>query len=100
MDIKDPSKLKRNAGKAASLLKALAHEERLMILCQLVNHELSVGQLAEESKLSQSAFSQHLAILREQGLVKTRKQSQTVYYRLANKHAAKLLETLHSIYCA
>lgn len=96
---KDINKLKRNAKKAASLLKALAHDERLTILCQLVNNELSVSELLANSGLSQSAFSQHLAVLRKESLVKTRKEAQTVYYSLADKKSLRILEVLHSIYC-
>jgi DNA-binding transcriptional ArsR family regulator len=87
------------AGEAARLLKALSHEARLMVLCQLVDGEQSAGALGEMSGLSQSALSQHLARLREEGLVETRRESQTIHYRLANPNAARVLETLAAIYC-
>ncbi len=95
----DIKQIKKNAPKAAKLLKALANSERLLILCQLLSGEQSVGELWERSELSQSAFSQHLAILRRDGLVTTRKESQTVYYSLANDQGIRILETLHKIYC-
>ena len=91
--------LERNAAQAAQLLKALAHKERLMILCHLLNGEQSVGELAQKSQLSQSAFSQHLAILRRDELVQTRKEAQTVYYALANDHSVQILKILQKIYC-
>lgn len=100
MNIKtDITKLKRNAKKAVLLLKSLAHNERLLILCQLVDKELSVGELVKNSNLSQSAFSQHLAVLRKEGLVKTRKEAQTIYYSLANEKAITILEVLQKLYC-
>jgi len=87
------------AGEATRLLKALGHEARLMVLCQLVDGEHSAGALQEMSGLSQSALSQHLARLREEGLVETRREAQTIYYRLADPNAARVLETLAAIYC-
>ena len=95
----DIKKLKRNAKNATALLKALAHEARLMILCQLVDNELCVGDLLKSTDLSQSAFSQHLSVLRKDGLVKTRKEAQTVYYSLSDDKALQVLEVLHKIYC-
>lgn len=91
--------MSRQAGDAAQLLKLLAHEQRLRVLCLLVGGELSVGQLNERIDLSQSALSQHLAKLREQGLVATRREAQTIYYRLSSGPAAEIIETLHAIYC-
>lgn len=87
------------AAEAAALLKALSHEARLMVLCQLVDGEHAVGALQENSGLSQSALSQHLARLREEGLVATRREAQTIYYRLADPKAARVLQTLADIYC-
>ena len=94
-----PADFEARAGEAAALLKALAHEARLMVLCQLVAGEQSVGALQEGSGLSQSALSQHLARLREEGLVATRREAQTIYYRLAEPKVARLLDTLAQIYC-
>jgi DNA-binding transcriptional ArsR family regulator len=90
----------RNATDAVRLLKSLANESRLMVMCVLAEGEISVGNLNERIDLSQSALSQHLAILREQGLVKTRRESQTIYYSLAETPAISLIETLHEIFCS
>jgi DNA-binding transcriptional ArsR family regulator len=89
----------KNAEQAAEWLKTIAHPDRLFILCQLVDSELCVGDLLKNSRLSQSAFSQHLALLRNKEMVKTRKESQTVYYSLADDHVAELIETLHNVFC-
>ncbi len=91
--------MQEHAQAAASLLKALANENRLMILCTLINGELSVGELNTRVPLSQSALSQHLASLREAGLVATRKEAQTVYYSLQGDEAQKIIAVLQSIYC-
>jgi ArsR family transcriptional regulator, virulence genes transcriptional regulator len=94
-----PAAFAAKAGEAAALLKALAHEARLMVLCQLTEGEHSAGSLQDGSGLSQSALSQHLARLREEGLVATRRDAQTIYYRLADAKAERVLNTLASIYC-
>ena len=91
--------MQKNATDAVSLLKGLANESRLMIMCVLSEGEVSVGQLNQRIKLSQSALSQHLAVLREQGLVKTRRESQTIYYRLEESAALNIIELLHDVYC-
>jgi DNA-binding transcriptional ArsR family regulator len=91
--------MQRNATDAVNLLKGLANESRLMIMCVLSEGEFSVGQLNQRIKLSQSALSQHLAVLREQGLVNTRRESQTIYYRLADSAAMSVIELLHDVYC-
>lgn len=93
-------KLRTNSRKAVNLLKALAHQERLLILCQLANGEQNVGSLLQASKLSQSAFSQHLAVLRRHKLVTIRKASQTVYYSLANSNSLKIIQVLHELFCS
>ncbi len=90
---------RNQADKAAALLKALAHPVRLLILCQLIEAEKTAGDLWQNSDLSQSAFSQHLAILRKDNLVKTRKKAQTVFYSLANKQSIQILELMHKLYC-
>lgn len=88
------------AGEAVSLLKAMANQSRLLILCYLAEGgEMSVGELVERVGLSQSALSQHLAKLREEGLVTTRKQAQTVYYRVCDPKAGQLLALLHDLFC-
>src|SRR5690606_41670967 len=90
----------RQAGEAAGLLKVLANECRLLILCHLAESgELSVGALAGRVGISQSALSQHLAKLREEGLVDTRKQAQSVFYRVCDPRAEQVLALLHQIYC-
>lgn len=91
--------MKLHAQAAATLLKALANENRLMILCSLMAGEMSVTDLNACIPLSQSALSQHLAGLREAGLVTTRKESQTVFYRLEGPEAAQIITVLQSIYC-
>jgi len=96
----DLSALRRNAGAATSMLRALANERRLMILCLLIaDEELSAGELAEGVGLSQSATSQHLAKMREEGLVTFRRESQTLHYRIANPDVKRVIATLKVIYC-
>lgn len=90
----------RKAAEAAGLLKLLANESRLLILCRLAMAlEMSVNDLAEAVGLSQSALSQHLAKMREEGLLATRREAQTVFYRIADPNAARLLALLKDIYC-
>ena len=88
-----------HASDATRLLKTLANEKRLMILCLLVEGERAVGELNACVDLSQSALSQHLAVLREEGLVQTRREAQTIYYSLAPGPAAAVMDTLHRTYC-
>ncbi len=88
-----------HCGEAADVLRALGNEQRLMILCHLVPRPLSVGQLNERVTLSQSALSQHLAVLRKAGMVRTERQSQTVYYSLAPGIVTRLLGVLHDEFC-
>lgn len=95
----NPEDMKENAGKAAKLLKSLANESRLALLCTLASGEQSVGDLNAQTTLSQSSLSQHLGVLRKEGLVQTRRVSQTIYYSLADSPALKVIETLHEIYC-
>lgn len=96
----DPNQLQRRAQEASELLKALANARRLMILCQLLEGEKSVGELVRRIGLSQSALSQHLARLRRDRLVSTRRSAQTIYYAIAGAEARAVLQTLHSLYCA
>jgi ArsR family transcriptional regulator, virulence genes transcriptional regulator len=97
---KDIAQLERKAGEAAALLKLLANENRLLILCRLaISSELSVAALNDAVDLSQSALSQHLAKMRDDGLVATRRDAQTIYYRIADQNAARLLALLKDIYC-
>ena len=95
----NPREMKKNAEKAVNLLKGLANENRLMLMCVLCEGELSVGALNERIRLSQSALSQHLAVLREQGLVCTRREGQTIYYSLSESSALKVIQLLHDEFC-
>jgi ArsR family transcriptional regulator, virulence genes transcriptional regulator len=88
------------ASDAASFLRELANERRLMILCQLLEaRELSVQALADQVGLGQSALSQHLARLRARGLVRMRREGSTVYYAVADKSVGRILKTLKAIFC-
>jgi len=91
--------MSEHAADAAGLMKALGNESRLIILCMLADGERSVGELNEIIPLSQSALSQQLARLRQQGLVTTRRESQTIYYSLAEGPADQIIHVLHDIYC-
>lgn len=92
--------LEQRAGEAAQLLRLLANEKRLLILCHLIARgEMSVGALVEAVGLSQSALSQHLAKLRDDGLVAFRRQSQTIFYRVADPKAARVIELLKDLFC-
>lgn len=95
----DLQQMQEHAGEAAKLLKALANERRLQVLCLLAGGERSVGEINELLALSQSALSQHLAVLREEGLVDTRREAQTIYYSLAPGPAGAVMETLYGIFC-
>ena len=95
----DIARFEASAAEAARLLRALANERRLMILCQLADGELSVGELLPRVGLSQSALSQHLAVLREEGVVATRREAQSVRYRIADPAAVKVVTTLAEIFC-
>lgn len=88
-----------HADDAADFLKALANPHRLQILCVLGTREMAVGELNEIVPLSQSALSQHLAKLRADGLVETRRESQTIYYRLSPGPARDIIEVLHRHFC-
>ena len=97
MNIRD---FKSESTRAAAFLKAVANGNRLMILCELKAGERSVSSLEEVVPLAQSALSQHLAKLREQGLVATRREAQTIYYRLADERVGRLIDTLAELFCA
>lgn len=91
--------MRDHASAAATLMKALGNESRLMILCLLAEGERSVGEINDLVALSQSALSQQLGRLRAQGLVRTRRESQTIYYSLAPGPADRVIQLLHDIYC-
>ena len=96
----DLATFETKAGDVSSLLKAMANTRRLMVLCKLVEHgEMTVGDLARDTALSQSALSQHLAKMRDEGLVAFRRESQTLWYRIADPRTETLLATLYQLYC-
>ena len=95
----DLEKIQANAKRASILLKAMSNQHRLLILCQLVPSEKCVGELEKVVGLSQSALSQHLARLRRDELVSTRREAQTIYYSLAGEEASAVIETLYELYC-
>lgn len=95
----DLAAMEAHAGDAARLLRSLGNPHRLLVLCMLSAGELSVGALNESLPLSQSALSQHLAVLREEGLVSTRRDGQTIYYSVPAGPALAILEVLHATYC-
>lgn len=92
-------KFRERAGDAARLLRVLSNESRLMILCQLGEGEMQVGRIQALVGLSQSALSQHLAVLREQGLVATRREGTAVFYRIQDPAALKVIAVLAEIFC-
>ena len=93
------TELQGNARRAAGLLKAMSNPSRLVILCQLAEGERSVGELEEQVGLSQSGISQHLAVLRREHVVVTRRDRQTVFYSLASQDIVTLMHTLHDVFC-
>lgn len=96
MDIND---VKAKSAEAAAFLKSMANDRRLVVLCELVEGERTVGELEAVAGLSQSALSQHLAKLREAGIVKTRREAQTIHYSLANAGVKRLIGVLYDLYC-
>ncbi len=95
----DLAAMRRQSHNAARLMRSLANSQRLLILCALSQGELSVGELNERVTLSQSALSQHLAVLRNEQLVSTRRESQTIYYSLTDGPAVRVLQLLHDEFC-
>lgn len=93
------AKMQAQAEQAAELLKALSNPQRLRVMCLLIDGERTVGEINAEIELSQSALSQHLAVLRDGGWVQTRRESQSVYYSVADGPVHKIIQTLHDIYC-
>jgi DNA-binding transcriptional ArsR family regulator len=94
-----PELMEAHAADAAQLLKALANEQRLHILCNLLDGPLSVGELNQRLNLSQSALSQHLALLREMQLLDTRREAQTIFYSLPDGPVVRIMALLQDIYC-
>jgi DNA-binding transcriptional ArsR family regulator len=95
----EPTQLAQKSETAAGLLAAMANASRLMVLCHLLNEELTVTELAERVGLNQSPLSQHLSKLRALGLVKTRREGQSIHYRLASPEVEAVLTTLYGLYC-
>ena len=103
LPIPDPqliSQMHEHAADAASLMKALGNEQRLLILCSLLEKPLAVGEINQHVELSQSALSQHLALLREAKLVDTRREAQSIYYSLPPGPVTQVMALLQQIYCA
>ena len=98
-DVAELTELHDMAAHAVELLKAMANEWRLMILCQLSEGEKTVSELQEILGLSQSALSQHLAVLRRERIVRSRKEAQSVSYSLSGDDATKVMQTLHEVFC-
>lgn len=92
--------MEQAADQASELLKALSNRHRLLIICQLIDGERSVGELAEFLSLRDSTVSQHLALLRKDGLVSARRDGQTIFYSIASEPARAVLKTLYQVFCA
>ncbi len=96
----DIKRLHEAAGRASALLKTLGHPGRLMVLCYLVEGERSVGDLADDLDMSQSSLSQHLARMRSEGLVTTRRDSQNVFYSVTDGDVRSLIQAMYRIFCS
>ncbi len=94
------AEVESHAGEAAALLKALANDRRLMVLCALVDQPLAVGEINARVSLSPSALSQHLAVLREAGVVRATRRAQSITYELAPGPALQIMQALYQAYCA
>lgn len=99
VDEKTRKAMTRRADEAARLMRALSHGARLRVLCELSSGERSVGELVESSGLSQSALSQHLARLREDGVVETRREAQTIHYSVSDPKVLRVVKLLYELYC-
>ena len=95
-----PEQLREHAGAACTLLKVLANEDRLMLLCHLAAMRLNVGELETITGIRQPTLSQQLGVLRQEGLVETEKEGKYVYYTLASDQVVQIMRTLRGIYCA
>ena len=92
--------MQQSAKAATDLLKLLGHPDRLMVLCQLKTGEQSVGELSKNLGIKQSPLSQHLARMRHEGVVESRREAQTVYYSISGEKVTKVVSTLYDLYCA
>ena len=96
----DPVLMAVAASKASELMKTLGHKDRLMVLCHLSSGEKSVGELANLLDIPQSPLSQHLARMRKENLVITRREAQTIYYSIASPEAARMVQLMHELFCS
>jgi ArsR family transcriptional regulator len=96
----NPAVLRRAAGKAVDLLKALANEDRLLLLCQLSQAEMCVSDLEEQLDIHQPTLSQQLGVLRNEGFVATRRDGKRIFYSVADPHALQVLKLLYRLYCS
>jgi DNA-binding transcriptional ArsR family regulator len=95
----NPQELSASADRASDFLKSMANPLRLRILCMIIDGERPVGDIADALGVRQSAVSQHLALLRKDGLVTPRRHGQTIYYRLADRNVKKVVKLLHELFC-
>lgn len=93
------SDLRASAGRACSLLKTMANEDRLLLLCHLIDTELNVGELEQLTGIRQPTLSQQLGVLRDEGLVNTRREGKFIYYTLASQDVLQIMYTLHGLFC-
>ena len=96
----DARRMAEAAQRASELMEPLGHKDRLMVLCHLTSGEKSVGELAQLLDIPQSPLSQHLARMRKENLVNTRREAQTIYYSIASQEAAAFVATMHELYCS
>lgn len=97
----DIAKVEQKSGEISRMLKVIGNQRRLVILCQLTAHEeMSVTQLVDALKMGQSALSQHLAKMREEGILNNRRDGQTILYSIADERVAELMRTFYQLYCA
>ncbi len=98
-DVLDISRMRQAASEASAMLRHLSHEDRLLLLCQLSQEELNVGELEARLGIHQPTLSQQLGILRRQGLVATRRDGKRIYYRIADRRVLAILQVLYDTYC-
>lgn len=96
----EPEKMAAAAGQASDLLRSLGNPHRLMLLCQMIERERTVGELAAALGIRESTASQHLALLRREGLVQPRRDGQTMWYSIASRPAQRVMMTLFELFCA
>ena len=96
----NPEQMASAAAEASELMRTLGHRDRLMVLCHLISGEKSVGELAGLLEIPQSPLSQHLARMRKEELVTTRREAQTIYYSIASSEATRMVELMHELYCS